>query len=312
MGNPKKILIIAIGFLIVALAFLTVVSTGKKTVNPIPLLGEVGTSSSDQSFRSVAAPMAAGGGAMMEKSVASSVAPMMADQGVVVTDKKVIKNGNLDLKIININSASSEISQIAKDNGGDVFSTNFYQVAQNIKQGNITVKIPVANFEKAMAALKKVATLVTQESTSGADVTEQYADLQIQLANKQAEEQQYLQILKQAQKVSDILEITQALSNVRGEIESIQGQIKFLSSQTDMASINISLTEDQNITFSDTWRPWQVVKETFNSLFKDLQGTVNLIIVIIIRVIPVAIIYALIAWLFYWGGKKIYTKVKSK
>jgi predicted component of type VI protein secretion system len=239
------------------------------------------------------------------------VAPMAFDQAANVADKKVIKNGNLDLKVLNIDNASSEISQIARENGGDIFSSNLYQSEQNVKQGNITIKVPVANFEKTMAALKKVATLVTQESTSGADVTEQYADLQTQLANKQAEEQQYRQILQQAQKVSDILEITQALSNVRGEIESIQGQIKFLSSQTDMASINVNLTEDQNITFSDTWRPWQVVKETFNSLFKDLQGTVNLIIVIIIRVIPVAIIYALIAWFLYWAGKKVYTKVRQ-
>ena len=56
------------------------------------------------------------------------------------------------------------------------------------KSGTITIKVPVANFEKAFAQLKKVASLVVRESTSGQDVTEQYVDLQARLKNKQEEE----------------------------------------------------------------------------------------------------------------------------
>jgi len=71
------------------------------------------------------------------------------------------------------------------------------------------------------------------------------------------------------------------------------------------------LTEDANITFSDSWRPWQVMKETFNTLFKDIQGIINFIIVLVIRVIPVIILYVIIFGFVYWVGKKIYFRIKK-
>ncbi|MDZ4385197.1 MAG: hypothetical protein U0944_02140, partial [Candidatus Moranbacteria bacterium] len=65
------------------------------------------------------------------------------------------------------------------------------------------------------------------------------------------------------------------------------------------------------ITFSDTWRPWQVVKETFNALFKDMQGLINFAIVLVIRIIPVLVLYALVFILLFLAGRKIYSKIKK-
>jgi hypothetical protein len=87
--------------------------------------------------------------------------------------------------------------------------------------------------------------------------------------------------------------------------------MKFLDSQTDKSSIDISLTEDENITFTDSWRPWQIIKETFNALLKDIQNFINFAIVLIFRIIPTIILYVLIFGILYWLGKKIYFKVKE-
>jgi hypothetical protein len=227
-------------------------------------------------------------------------------------DRKIIKTGNLNLKVDRTDDALAKITKIATDNKGEIFSSSFRQNSSKVKSGNVTVKVPVNNFDQAFNDLKKVASLVLNESTSGNDVTEQYADLQSQLKNKQAEEQQYLEILKQAQKIQDILDVTQRLSATRGQIEQLQGRIKLMDSQTDMSTINVSLSEDADITFVDTWRPFQLVKDTFNLLFKDLQKFINFIIVLIIRIIPVLILYVIIFYALYRIGKKIYQKVKNK
>lgn len=228
----------------------------------------------------------------------------------VSADKKIIKNGNLNLKVNSVDKASENIAKIAKDNGGGVFSSNVYN-RNNVKNGTVIIKVPVANFEKTFSEIKKVAALVVQESTSGQDVTEEYVDLQAQLKNKQAEEQQFVQILGQAQKIQDILDVTQQLSRVRGEIERLQGQLKYLSSQTDMASITVNLSEDSNITIADSWRPWQVIKDAVNSLIKKAQGFINFAIVLIIAVIPVVALYLLLAYIIYRIGRKIYFKFKK-
>ncbi|HOW60210.1 MAG TPA: DUF4349 domain-containing protein [Candidatus Moranbacteria bacterium] len=227
-------------------------------------------------------------------------------------DKKIIKNGDLELKVKSAEETAEKISEIAKDNGGEIFSSNFYQSAKSIKSGTITIKVPVANFEKTFSEIKKVSSLVIRESISGQDVTEQYVDLKAQLTNRQAEEQSYIKILGQAQKIDDVLAVTQQLSRVRGTIEQIQGKIKYLDSQTDMSTISANLTEDENITIADSWRPWQVVKESFNSLIKVMQGLVDFVIRLIIVVVPFLLVWVLIIWGIYRVGKKIYLKIKNR
>jgi hypothetical protein len=226
-------------------------------------------------------------------------------------DKKIIKNGNLSLKVDNADKAGASVAKIAKDNGGEVASSNFRQSGTNVKSGNITVKVPVANFEKTFADLKKVASLVLTESTSGNDVTEQYVDLQAQLKNKQTEEEAFTRIMAQAQKIDDILAVQTQLSRVRGQIEQLQGRIKYLQSQTDMSTITVSLTEDANISVVDKWRPWQVVKETTSVLVKKVQGFVDFVIKLVILVLPVLLLYALLVLVVYKIGKKIYFKFKK-
>lgn len=235
----------------------------------------------------------------------------VALESPVAPDQKIIRVGSLDLKVGSIDDASEKISQIAKSNEGEIFSSNFYQSGKNVKSGTIEVKVPVGSFEKTFAEIKKIANLVVRESTSGQDVTMEYADLQIRLKNKQAEEQSFLNILDRSGKIEDVLAATREVARVRGEIESLQGQIKYMESQTDKSTISVSLTEDTTITFTDTWRPWQFVKETFNGLFKDLQGVVNFIIVLLVRIIPVVILYILILLGLYWAGRKIYLKIKG-
>ncbi len=310
-GNLKKIIIIAVGVLILALAVLTVLKnlSQNKRVSGLP----GGSLSPMDSFapNSPVPGMMKSSGMAVQREMAE---PVAIDESAVeiAADKKIIKNGSLDLKVDSADDASRKISDIAKNNGGEVFSSNFYQTAKNVKSGTITVKVPVANFEKAFAELKKVASLVVRESTSGNDVTEQYADLQGQLKNKQAEEQSFAKILERSGTIDEILKVTRELSRVRGEIERLQGRIKFMDSQTDMSSITISLSEDESITFADSWRPWQVVKETFNALFKDLQKFINFVIVLIIRVIPIMVLYALIALVVWVAGRKIYGKIRNR
>lgn len=226
-------------------------------------------------------------------------------------DKKIIRNGNLDLKVDSADTAAKKISDIAKSNGGEILSSNFYQNTNNVKSGNLTVRVPVSNFEKTFNELKTVSTLVVHESISGQDVSEEYVDLKAQLSNRQAEEQSFIRILDQAQKIDDVLSVTRELARVRGNIEQLQGRIKFLESQTDMSAISVNVTEDQNIAVVDSWRPFQVVKDSFNALIIGLQDFVDFIIRFIVAILPILLVWGIIIWILYIAGRKIYIKIKS-
>jgi len=226
-------------------------------------------------------------------------------------DKKIIKNGDITAMVSDAEKAAGEIGNVAKKNGGEVFSSNFYQNVNNIKSGTIVVKIPVNNFEAVFAEIKKVVSLVVRESISGTDVTAQYVDLQSRLKNKQAEEEAFAKILERSGQIDDVLKVTKELSRVRGEIEVLQGQIKYLEFQTDMSTISVNVSEDENITISDSWRPLQITKDAVNSLVRKIQGFVNFAIVLLITVIPIALLYLLFVIIIYKIGKKVYLKIRG-
>ena len=229
----------------------------------------------------------------------------------VQVDKKVIKNGSMTVKVDRTDDAVGKISEIAKNNEGEIFSSNFHQTSKKVKSGNIIVKVPTANFEKTFNEIKEIASLVVRESTSGKDVTDQYTDLQSRLKNKQAEEQSIAKILEQSGKISDVLAVTKELARVRGEIEMLQGRIRLMDSQIDMATINVSLSEDPDITVVDSWRPLQVIKDALNDLIKSVQQFIDFMIALVIRTIPILLIYLVVIMVVYWAGKKIYNRFKK-
>ncbi len=285
---------------------------GGKAIYQSNYLSEVDEGVMDDSRFSPVADM---GSPVASPASRSKSSEIVANEETIVapeSEKKIIKNGNLSLKVDNVDRAGADILKIARDNEGEVASSNVYQSGSKVKRGNITVKVPVKNFEKTFSELKKVASLVISESTSGADVTEQYADLQAQIKNKKAEEEAFVRIMTQAQKIDDILAVQRELSRVRGQIEQIQGRIKYMESQTDMSTISVSLSEDASISIADRWRPLQVAKESASVLIKKVQNFVDFVIRLIILVLPVFILYLLLVLVVFKVVKRIYLKFKKK
>ncbi|HFC36096.1 MAG TPA: DUF4349 domain-containing protein [Candidatus Moranbacteria bacterium] len=235
-----------------------------------------------------------------------------SDSDKIISDKKIIKNGSLNLKVDKVPQATKEIGNIVRGLGGEIFSTNFSERIRGQRRGSMTVRVPVDKFSEAISKIKSVATQVVKETTTGRDVTEQYADLQAQLKNKQAEEASFVKILDRAEKIDDVLAVTRQLSRVRGEIERLQGRIKYMNSQTDMSTITVNLSEDVGvISVSDNWRPMQTVKKSFKELVNNIQDFIDNSIRFVIVGIPSLIPFLLFLAIIYWGGKKIYRKVKK-
>lgn len=302
MKKALKIIAIAIGGLVLLVLVLSLLAKNS-------LQNQVPTSRVSSNMPMLSSDF--GGVSMMEKSGAglsessSPVAP-------IEVDKKIIKTGNLNMKVDKVDKALEEIKTIAEKNKGEVFSSNIYQSSSTkAKSGTVVVKIPVDNFETAFDDLKKVASLVVSESTSGKDVTEQYADLQAQLKNKQAEEQSIAKILNRAGTIPEVLSVTKELSRARGEIEVLQGRIKLMESQTEMSTISLNISEDIAVVLTSSWRPWQIIKNAVNSLIDSIQGFINFLIRLIIVVIPVILLYGLLLWVIYRIGRRIYRKIRG-
>jgi hypothetical protein len=179
-------------------------------------------------------------------------------------DRKIVKNGDMTLEVNDITVAITGVAAVAKDLNGYVVSSN-KSGDPEITYGQISIRVPSDRFDEAFNKLRQLAVNVPNESTNSQDVTEQYTDLQAQLRNLQATEAQYLELLKKAEKVEDILAVQRELSNVRGQIEQIQGRIQYLDRTSDMALINVNLQKTKPLG-GTAWSALETLKSAARGL----------------------------------------------
>ena len=233
-----------------------------------------------------------------------------------LTERKVIKNGTLDMLVESAEETADEIKEIAKRSLGFVENVNIFEVSKDVKEGFVTIRVPADRFDEVMEEIKALAIKVEREQINARDVTEQFVDFEARLKNLRAEEEQYLKIIKKAETVEDMLAVERELSRVRGQIERIEGQLKFLSRQIDMSTITAHLTALAEVeVFGVQWRPLIVAKQALKGLFEGLTKFVDAIIIFLIK-LPIIILWiatiALLVFIVWRIGRWLWNITQNK
>jgi hypothetical protein len=232
------------------------------------------------------------------------------------SDRKVIKEANLDIVVKKIDESLVSIQTITSKYNGFVDSSDVSSGGSDTRYGTVTVRVPNESFNSVISDLKKIAVKVDSEVITSDDVTSRYVDLESRLKSKKAVESQYILLLKKAVKVEEIVMVHSYLDKVREEIEVMQGQMNYLSNQISMSSITISMTSESEVQiFGITWHPITTIKQSFRNLLSDLTKIVDFVIYFIFALPAILIEIALLV-LFVWVVVRIikilYRKFKKK
>ncbi|MEM4408427.1 MAG: DUF4349 domain-containing protein [Candidatus Caldarchaeum sp.] len=179
---------------------------------------------------------------------------------VHVSQRYIIRRASVHLRVENVAEAERRVRSLLSVWGGFVESSS--EEFEDGRRAGITMllRVPEARFEDALNELDKLG-VRTRRQTGGEDVTTQVVDYEARLKNLRAEEEAYRQIMRSARRVVDILEVQERLSRVRGEIESLEGQLRTLKRLAALSTIELTLEErprgsadgDPNWAV-DTWR----------------------------------------------------------
>jgi hypothetical protein len=217
---------------------------------------------------------------------------------------RIIKTGNVSMDVKDTNQTLTSISELASGFGGFVQNSNTWLNYNDTLAGSITLRVESQHFESAMEAIKKMATVVRSESVSGQDVTEEFIDIQARLGTLTAEEEQYLEVLKKAETVEEILQVNDYLAGVRKEIETTKGRMQYLENKTAFSTISVDVSEEASVVApTRDWQPLVVAKEAINDLVLAAQEVVNGLIWLAIFGVPVVLGLWLVWKLFTWIRK---------
>ncbi len=228
---------------------------------------------------------------------------------VTTTERKIIRNAALSIEINVPADGQRRIASIAEAHGGFVVTSEARQQGGGPNQPRplyemvtIEVRVPAAQFDRSMSEIRSVANRITEEKITGQDVTEEYIDLEARIRTKRALEAQFLEIMKQARKVSEALEVQTQVAKVRTEIERLEGRRRFLENQASLSTIKITLQPPAPLVGASPSGFLYSVREAFGNGV-DVAASITLALirvctalipVLVLIVLPIAILVRLL------------------
>ena len=210
------------------------------------------------------------------------------ESAYVPIGQKIIKEGTLRFESDDLIETYQKITNASKKYRG---------VVQNDVEGkdnesifrNITIRIPSDSFDLFLSDIGKDVSYFDHKEISARDVTEEYIDIDARLKAKKMLEARYLELLKKAGKVSEIIEIEKQLAAIREEIESKEGQLRYMQSRISLSTINITfykrIAAESGVTVSYGSKMWNAIKSGFNGISSFFIGVLYMWPFIIILVV---------------------------
>ncbi len=185
---------------------------------------------------------------MMEESTEEAVeyesddANNTPSEPIKVTDRKIIKTGSISFETDNVAESRKKIDTVITEFGAYVSSDNENNYGNRIEQ-KITIRVPFAKFDKLLAKIVSGADHLDSRNIQATDVTEEYMDIQSRIENKKKLEARFTEILKEAHTVNDILNVERQIGQLREEIESAEGRLRYLANQTSLSTLTVTFYE---------------------------------------------------------------------
>jgi hypothetical protein len=84
---------------------------------------------------------------------------------------------------------------------------------------------------------------VLADVRTGEDVGQEFVDLGARARNLRAQSKALLRLMDRAVTVSDTIRIQNQLFDVQGQLEQLEGRLRYLHDQADMSTITVSITQ---------------------------------------------------------------------
>ncbi len=153
---------------------------------------------------------------------------------------KIIKDGQIAVTIDKgtFKATAGSVAHIAAVNGGSILSSS----TEGGDSGSFTLRIPAANFDKAMLQLAQLGS-IDSSASQGQDVTAQYVDLKAHMKIYLSRRRVLFGLMDKATTIGQSLTLQNQLDQVQLKIDQITGQISYINKQVAESTIKVDLHE---------------------------------------------------------------------
>jgi hypothetical protein len=216
---------------------------------------------------------------------------------------RVVKTGSMSLVVAHakVSPVVNQVTATAKRLGGYVSDSTSQELGSN-PSASLTIRVPVGRFEDLMGQVRGLDVKVAKQDTSGKDVTATYADTQAKIASLKAARSRFLTILSGARTIGETLMVQQRVDDVQGQIDQLEGQRRLLASQSDLATLTLTVGEKES-TVLKTAQPsgwtqaWTDARHGFTSGVEGMIARSGRALLLLI-VLAVGLVVLRLGWRF--------------
>jgi hypothetical protein len=162
------------------------------------------------------------------------------------TPRKLIREADIRFETNHVDEALKYIHTLVNHNKAYISEEN-QNGYENQTGYDLVIRVPEKNLDTLISAILHFEGISKLENKSirMQDVTEEFVDIEARMKVKKETEQKYFELLKKAKNLEETLSVERQLSDLRAEIESLEGRMKYLNNRVDMSTLRVSFYEKQ-------------------------------------------------------------------
>ncbi len=159
-----------------------------------------------------------------------------------LVQKSIIRHGDVAIRTADPQQARDRVDALLTRRHGSIDDEQtVYDTHGRIKDSSLVLRIPVASFTTAIHRLEQFGTVVHSSST-GKDVSSQVIDVQQRLKTLRISLHDLNSFQRQAANIDQLLRFENAITQRRGEYQSLKAQRNHLVNETSMSTINLDIS----------------------------------------------------------------------
>ena len=183
--------------------------------------------------------------AVMEKadSAATSVPPgetVLQSGNPVINDwdKKIIKTAHVTLELEDYDTYNTSIHIRLKGYGAYIAAESQQETTGQILN-EMTIKVPVDKFDILLQSIAGDGIKILEKNITTEDVTGEMVDTKARREAKKAIRSKYMELLKQAKNMEEILQVQNEINAIQEEMEAAASRISYLGHASSYSTINM-------------------------------------------------------------------------
>lgn len=232
-----------------------------------------------------------------------------------LADQKLVKRAYINAETEDLDALLEALNRQISDLEGyveyqDVYNGSTYS-NHKYRNAELTIRIPANNLNKFITQVEGASNVVSI-SQSQEDVTLTYVATESRVKALETEQERLLELMEQAETMSDLLEIEARLTEVRSELEQVTTQLRVLSSKVDYATIELSIEQVTVYTQVDEQSFMQRVRNGFQNNLSGIGEDTEDFAVWLLTYSPQLLAYAVVILAIFLIVKRHVKKRKNR